>query len=60
MKTRIRRAVGVGLAASLLACSAASWAVQSGKTTQGWPYQAGGVSLEERNALFEQGRNHSL
>jgi hypothetical protein len=60
MKTRNWHAARTGLVASLLACTLTGWAMQSGKTAQGWPYTAGGVSLEERAALIAQGKGHSL
>ncbi|MFZ2650162.1 MAG: carboxypeptidase regulatory-like domain-containing protein [Burkholderiaceae bacterium] len=60
MKARIRFAIRCVLAASLLACTAATRATQAGETTQGWPYVSGGVSHEERAALHAQGSGYSL
>jgi hypothetical protein len=60
MKTRTRRALHAGLAASLLACAAPGGALQIGKTAQGWSFSSGGVSLEERNTLFDEGKSRSL
>lgn len=60
MSIRLRGYLRAGLVASLLACAAATWAAQTGKTTQGASYASGGVSLDERAALQAQGGGYSL
>jgi hypothetical protein len=60
MNIRLRDCLRSALAASLLVCTAATWAAQTGKTPQGVSYTSGGVSLEEREALQAQGGGYSL
>jgi hypothetical protein len=48
------------LAASMLACAASAWGLESGTTTQGIRYVSGGVSDEELVQLRAQRNSYSL
>jgi hypothetical protein len=60
MKRISSKVIGWGLAASLLVGTAPTWAMQSGKTPQGWPYVSGGVAQGGRRALHVKRDAYSL